>query len=112
LRIAGCRRFPREKSPAFSVPPGGLLRLWNFLHIYAKNSRLSGPRGPRSGGGLQGIKLHFREFLYDFALKRGKLLDISFAKALAVFRPPTANQKFGKTAVFKEPRLTGDYPHC
>jgi hypothetical protein len=25
-------------------------------------------------GGLQGIKIHFREFLYDFALKRNRLL--------------------------------------
>jgi hypothetical protein len=24
---------------------------------------------------LQGIKIHFREFLYNFALKRNKLLD-------------------------------------
>jgi hypothetical protein len=26
-------------------------------------------------GGLQGIKIHFHEFLYDFALKRSKLLE-------------------------------------
>jgi hypothetical protein len=25
---------------------------------------------------LQGIKIHFREFLYDFALKRNKLLSV------------------------------------
>jgi hypothetical protein len=30
--------------------------------------------GPWSDGSLQGIKIHFREFLYGFALKRDKLL--------------------------------------
>jgi hypothetical protein len=43
----------------------------DFLHRYAKNPRLLG-----SLCSLQGIKIHFREFLYDFALKRNKLLGI------------------------------------
>jgi hypothetical protein len=35
---------------------------------------------------LSGIKIHFREFLYDFALKRNKLLaPVRFTKLFAVF---------------------------
>jgi hypothetical protein len=42
----------------------------DFLHIHAKNPDYRG-----CFGSLQGIKIHFREFLYYFALKRNKLLD-------------------------------------
>jgi hypothetical protein len=40
---------------------------------YSKNPDYRGCRGPRSDGGLQGIKIHEGEFLYDFVLKRNKL---------------------------------------
>jgi hypothetical protein len=40
---------------------------------YAKNPDYRGCCGPRSDSSLQGIKIHIREFLYDFALKRNKL---------------------------------------
>jgi hypothetical protein len=43
------------------------------LHEYAKNPDYRGCCGLKSDGSLQG-KIHFREFLYDFALKRNKLL--------------------------------------
>jgi hypothetical protein len=47
----------------------------DFLHrtfgpLYAKNPDCRG-----CFGSLQGITIHFREFLYDFALKRNKLLE-------------------------------------
>jgi hypothetical protein len=55
--------------------------LVDFLHrtfgpLYAKNPDYQGCADFWSDGSLQGIKIHFREFLYDFALKRNKLLEI------------------------------------
>jgi hypothetical protein len=49
-----------------------------FLHIHAKIPDCRG-----SLCSLSGIKIHFREFLYDFALKRNKLLGRKTAKASA-----------------------------
>jgi hypothetical protein len=49
------------------------------LYIHAKNLQLMG-----CFGSLQGIKIHFREFLYGFMRKRNKLL----AGALSRKEPP------------------------
>jgi hypothetical protein len=48
--------------------------LVEFLRIYAKIPDYRGSADLRFDCGLRGIKIHFREFLYDFALKRDKPL--------------------------------------
>ena len=50
-----------------------------------RNSRL-----PGSLCGLQGIKIHFRKFLYDFALKRNKLLGAGLFLFMAAGFPLSA----------------------
>jgi hypothetical protein len=50
--------------------PGSLLRLWVFLYIHAKIPRFTGCLCS-----LSGIKIHFREFLYNLCAKRNKLLE-------------------------------------
>jgi hypothetical protein len=49
----------------------GAYSVWDFLHIHAKN-----PDYPASLCSLQGIKIHFREFLYDLCAKHNKLLAV------------------------------------
>ena len=43
-----------------------------FLHEYAKIPGCRGSANLRFECSLGGIKIHFREFLYNFALKRNK----------------------------------------
>jgi hypothetical protein len=62
----------------------------DFLHIHAKNPDYRG-----CFCSLFGIKIHFREFLYDFAPKRNKLpakacrQNINFMWLLQGNRPPS-----------------------
>jgi hypothetical protein len=55
--------------------PRSLWNLWIFCLgvLHAKNPDSRGCCGPRSDGSLSGIKIHDRDFLYDFALKCNKL---------------------------------------
>jgi hypothetical protein len=50
-----------------------------FLHIHAKIPDYRGSANLRFECSLSGIKIHFREFLYNFALKRNKLLGLADA---------------------------------
>ena len=60
--------------------PSSLLHLWVSLYIHTKIPRFIGSANLRFECSLSRIKIHFREFLYDFALKRNKLLDINFRR--------------------------------
>ncbi|MDR0589868.1 MAG: hypothetical protein LBG25_04930, partial [Spirochaetaceae bacterium] len=56
-----------------------LLHLWNFCSgafgaLHTKIPDYRGSANLRFECSLSGIKIHFREFLYNFALKRNKLL--------------------------------------
>jgi hypothetical protein len=53
---------------------GSPLHLRVLLRIHAKNPDYRGC----CLCGLQGIKIHFREFLYDFALRRNKLPGVLY----------------------------------
>jgi hypothetical protein len=71
-----------------------------FLHVHAKIPDYRG-----SLCSLSGIKIHFREFLYNFALKRNKLLEDAYGRAEEIYpfpmeqtgfpgRPPTRGTYF------------------
>jgi hypothetical protein len=64
----------REKAgfrPLFPGACGKTIGFWNRL-TYAKNPDYPASANLRFECGLSGIKIHFREFLYDLCAKRNK----------------------------------------
>jgi hypothetical protein len=71
MKIRKTGEVPQTSWNLFYQQPVALV---DFLYIHAKNPDYRGCLCS-----LQGIKIHFREFLYDFVLKHNKLLVDFFA---------------------------------
>jgi hypothetical protein len=56
--------------------------LWIFLYIHTKKSPINGLLGS-----LQGIKMHNGAFLFNFALKRNKLLGKIYMYSPVILEP-------------------------